>query len=103
MANRLSLALGTNPFLSGMLRLARWSLAPSNDMQMESCPSHSGPFKGHTGGVLSIAFSPDGKQIVSGSWDKSICISDAETGEMVSGPLKDTQVESCLLHFLLIA
>jgi WD40 repeat protein len=29
-------------------------------------------FIGHTAGVSSVNFSPDGKQIVSASWDKSL-------------------------------
>jgi WD40 repeat protein len=37
-------------------------------------------FKGHTGGVESVAYSPDGSRIVSGSDDKTIKIWDAETG-----------------------
>ena len=31
----------------------------------------------HSGLVLSVAFSPDGKTIVSGSWDKTIKVWDA--------------------------
>ncbi len=38
--------------------------------------------------VLAVAFSPDGKQIVSGSYDKTIRIWDATTGETVAGPLE---------------
>jgi WD40 repeat protein len=33
--------------------------------------------------VSSIAFSPDGKQIVSGSWDKTVRRWDAATGEQL--------------------
>src|ERR1700691_3837327 len=44
--------------------------------------------RGHKDSILSVAFSPDGKQIVSGSDDKSIRVWDAETGEMVSGPFE---------------
>jgi eukaryotic-like serine/threonine-protein kinase len=36
-------------------------------------------FVGHTGGVLSVAFSPDGKRIVSGSGDKTLKVWDAKT------------------------
>ena len=31
----------------------------------------------HSGAVASVAFSPDGKTIVSGSWDKTIKVWDA--------------------------
>ena len=41
--------------------------------------------KGHTDWVTSVAFSPDGKHIVSGSWDKSVQVWDALTG----GKLKE--------------
>ncbi len=36
---------------------------------------------GHTGYVKACAFSPDGKRIVSASWDHTIKLWDAETGE----------------------
>ena len=43
---------------------------------------------GHTGSVTFVSFSPDGKRIVSASWDKTIRIWNAGTGEMVLGPLE---------------
>ncbi|KIM21534.1 hypothetical protein M408DRAFT_29493 [Serendipita vermifera MAFF 305830] len=46
-----------------------------------------GPLKGHSDPVNSIAFSPDGKRIFSGSLDATIRIWDAETGAAVAGPL----------------
>jgi len=45
-------------------------------------------FEGHTNSVNSIAFSQDGKRIVSGSYDQTIRVWDAETGEVVVGPLE---------------
>jgi WD40 repeat protein len=46
----------------------------------------AGPFTGHTDSVWSVAFSPDGQHIVSGSEDQTICVWNATTGEMVAGP-----------------
>ena len=48
-------------------------------------PVDSTVLEGHTDGVLSIAYSPDGKQIISGSGDQ-LRIWDAEKGEVVCGP-----------------
>ena len=45
----------------------------------------SGPFESHTQSVLSVTFSCDGNQIMSGSSAKSIHIWDVKTGEMVCG------------------
>ena len=39
---------------------------------------------GHSGKVYSVAFSPDGQSIVSGSKDKLVKIWDVETGAVVS-------------------
>ncbi|RDB17342.1 Vegetative incompatibility protein HET-E-1 [Hypsizygus marmoreus] len=46
------------------------------------------PLEGHSESVESVAFSPDGKYIVSGSEDKTIRIWDAKTGNLVLEPLK---------------
>jgi len=39
--------------------------------------------EGHTEPVNSVAFSPDGKQIVSGSWDRTVRRWDAATGQQL--------------------
>ncbi|MFP6671454.1 MAG: hypothetical protein VB857_08575, partial [Pirellulaceae bacterium] len=43
--------------------------------------------QGHTAGIGSVAFSPDGKRIVSGSSDKTLKVWDVETGSEI-GTLK---------------
>jgi WD40 repeat protein len=44
------------------------------------------PMKGHKDNVLSVAFSPDGTKIVSGSADKSLRVWDAEKGQPLGEP-----------------
>ena len=44
--------------------------------------------KGHTDQVVCVAFSADGKRIISGSEDRTIRIWDAQTGITALGPLK---------------
>ncbi|KAE9402782.1 WD40 repeat-like protein [Gymnopus androsaceus JB14] len=56
--------------------------------QRYSWPSQQAVLTGHTAGVNSVAFSPDGKRIVSGSDDWTVCIWDTETGMMIGGPLE---------------
>ena len=43
---------------------------------------------GHRDSVETVAFSPDGKQVVSGSLDKTVRIWDAETGQTITGPFE---------------
>lgn len=47
-----------------------------------------GPLEGHTGAVMSVNFSPDGKCIVSGSDDRTIRLWDTERGELILPPLE---------------
>ena len=44
--------------------------------------------EGHTDWVNSVAFSPDGKCIVSGSDDNTICVWGTEMGKEISGPFE---------------
>ena len=45
-------------------------------------------FKAHTGKVLSVAFSPDDRLIVSGAADNTICLWGSRTGDPIGEPLK---------------
>jgi WD40 repeat protein len=44
------------------------------------------PLTGHTDNVRSVAFSPDGSKIISGSGDASIRVWDASTGQQIGAP-----------------
>ncbi|KIJ46218.1 hypothetical protein M422DRAFT_165567 [Sphaerobolus stellatus SS14] len=55
--------------------------------QLPSWPAELARLTGHRGSISCIAFSHDGKRIVSGSHDKTIRIWDAETGQNVGDPL----------------
>ncbi|CAG7853486.1 SubName: Full=Uncharacterized protein {ECO:0000313/EMBL:CCA77067.1}; Flags: Fragment [Serendipita indica DSM 11827] len=46
------------------------------------------PLEGHADWVISVAFSPDGQRVVSGSRDKTIRLWNAETGAQIGGPLE---------------
>ena len=46
------------------------------------------PIEGHNGTVLSVAFSPDGTRIASGSGDSTVRIWDSESAKLVAGPFE---------------
>ena len=51
--------------------------------QAPSIPNPSNVLKGHTETIYSLVFSPNGKQIVTGSFDKTVKIWDANTGKEI--------------------
>ncbi|KIJ52117.1 hypothetical protein M422DRAFT_243711, partial [Sphaerobolus stellatus SS14] len=55
--------------------------------------------KDHTENVRSVAFSPDGQRIVSGSGDKTIQIWDAHTGTLIGDPLTGHTSLVCSVAF----
>ncbi|KAF5347138.1 hypothetical protein D9757_015069 [Collybiopsis confluens] len=46
------------------------------------------PLHGHTSPVTSVAFSPDGQQVVSGSYDQTVRIWYLQTGQQIGAPLR---------------
>src|SRR5258706_682496 len=55
---------------------------------VESGAAFGKPLGGHTGVVGHVAYSPDGRHIISGSYDKTIRIWNVETGVAVGKPLQ---------------
>ena len=51
-------------------------------------PTNQLVVEGHTSSITSVSFSPDGRHIVSGSWDETIQVWDAQTGGQVGSPLQ---------------
>jgi WD40 repeat protein len=58
-----------------------------NQGRESTWPALQCTIEGHAGVVGSVGFSPDGKHIVSGSWDNTVRIWDADTGQPVCEPL----------------
>ena len=56
--------------------------------KLSSWPAPPLEWIGHTSWVESVAYSPDGRHLISGSVDETIRIWDAETGAAVGEPLK---------------
>ncbi|KZV99923.1 WD40 repeat-like protein [Exidia glandulosa HHB12029] len=56
-------------------------------MRKLSTPSSRSPLRGHISTVCSAAFLPDGRRLVSSSYDMTLRIWDIETGKTVIGPL----------------
>ena len=54
---------------------------------------------GHSREVTSVAYSPDGKHIVSGSYDKTVKIWDSSTGKEVSVLVCHRSIICCCVHY----
>ncbi|KAF9551100.1 WD40 repeat-like protein [Agrocybe pediades] len=47
-----------------------------------------GPLVGHSNAAFALAFSQDGKKLISGSYDNTIQIWDVDTGNLIAGPFE---------------
>ncbi|KIK23000.1 hypothetical protein PISMIDRAFT_101278, partial [Pisolithus microcarpus 441] len=78
----------SNTMLSRMLMPKFSSLAGISVGGLKAWPAVQQVLEGHADKVLSVGFSFDSKRIVSGSWDKTMRIWDAERGVQIGGPLE---------------
>ena len=53
---------------------------------------------GHSNWVSSVAYSPDGKHIVSGSWDSTVKVWDSQTGKEVNVLLCHRPIVCCCVE-----
>ncbi|KIO01891.1 hypothetical protein M404DRAFT_961384 [Pisolithus tinctorius Marx 270] len=77
-----------NTLLAKMMMLKFSYLVQIAHGGLEDWPAVQLSLQGHNDIVSSVAFSPDGKRIVSGSWDKTVRVWDAERGVQIGSPLK---------------
>jgi len=81
----------TNPVLSKLESIAAWRLHPTSDARYAMLTAAARPgiaaLTGHTGSVNSVAFSPDGKTLASGSSDGTVRLWDVATRQQIGTPL----------------
>ena len=56
--------------------------------RLDKWPAKQTVIRGHTSRIEFVAFSPDGRQVVSCSSDRTIRVCDAETGQITAGPFE---------------
>jgi len=85
-------ALGdANPTISKLESIAAWDIHRSNDARYAMLAAAARPgisvLAGHAEAVHSVAFSPDGKTLASGSSDDTVRLWDVATGRQIGRPL----------------
>ncbi|OCH85338.1 hypothetical protein OBBRIDRAFT_321306 [Obba rivulosa] len=63
--------------------------------RLQDWPAEQTVIRGHDSSVFCVAFSPDGKRVISGSEDRTIRIWDAETGRTMTGPFNGHRDRVC--------
>src|SRR5262245_26189200 len=84
----------TDPAISALLSIAAWRIDPSSATRYAMLAAAARPaiavFSGYHDTVLSVAFSPDGKTLASGSGDGTVRLSSLVTHQQIGSPLTGT-------------
>jgi WD domain, G-beta repeat len=88
-------ALGdSDPAISKLESIAAWRIHPSSGARHAMLDAAARPgiavLTGHTGVVLSVAFSPDGKTLAIGDVDGTVRLWDVATHQQIGNPLTDS-------------